>query len=141
MNPLETYLRELRDIRSSGAAVPETSYYTPLANLLNDIGKTLKPRVRCIMQLQNQGAGFPDGGLFTLDQLQNASALEPLLGQLPARGAIEVKSPSNDAWVTADGPQVDPPGGERLGQVGHGAGLVLQLDDELVGHRSLQRSA
>jgi Type ISP C-terminal specificity domain/N-6 DNA Methylase len=106
MNPLESYIRELRDIRSSGAAVPETSYYTPLANLLNDIGKTLKPRVRCIMQLQNQGAGFPDGGLFTLDQLQRASASEPLLGQLPARGVIEVKSTSDDAWVTADGPQV-----------------------------------
>jgi hypothetical protein len=106
MNALETFIRELRGIRSSGAGVPETSYYTPLANLLNEIGKTLKPRVRCIMQLQNQGAGFPDGGLFTLDQLQRASASEPLLGQLPARGAIEVKSPSDDVWVTADGPQV-----------------------------------
>jgi len=27
MTALETYLRELRDIRSSGAAVKETSYY------------------------------------------------------------------------------------------------------------------
>jgi hypothetical protein len=106
MNPLESYIRELRDIRSSGAATPETSSYTPLANLLNDIGKTLRPRVRCIMQLQNRGAGLPDGGLFTLDQLQHASGSEPLLGQLPARGVIEVKSPSDDAWVTADGPQV-----------------------------------
>jgi hypothetical protein len=26
MNPLETYLRELYDIRSTGAAAPETSY-------------------------------------------------------------------------------------------------------------------
>ena len=57
MGLLEDYLRELRDIRSSGAGVPETSYYTPLANLLNDVGKPLKPRVRAIFQLANQGAG------------------------------------------------------------------------------------
>jgi hypothetical protein len=41
MNPLETYIRELHDIRSSGAAVKETSYYGPLATLLNGIGKIL----------------------------------------------------------------------------------------------------
>jgi hypothetical protein len=45
VNPLATYLRKLRDIRSSGANVPETSFYGPLANLLNDVGRTLKPRV------------------------------------------------------------------------------------------------
>ena len=58
MNPLATYLRDLRDIRSSGANVPETSFYGPLANLLNEIGRTLKPRVRCIINPKNQGAVF-----------------------------------------------------------------------------------
>ena len=53
MNPLAIYLRELRDIRSSGANVPETSFYGPLANLLNDVGRTLKPRVRCIINAVN----------------------------------------------------------------------------------------
>ena len=53
-HPLETYLSELRDIRSSGAAVKETSYYGPLANLFNEIGKTLKPRMPCILTLKNQ---------------------------------------------------------------------------------------
>lgn len=52
MNLLETYLKELSEIRSSGAAVKETSYYGPLANLLNEIGKTLKPKVKCIIMLQ-----------------------------------------------------------------------------------------
>jgi hypothetical protein len=47
-----------------------------------------EPKVYCVMQLQNQGAGFPDGGLFTRDQLQNVSESEPLLGQLPARGEV-----------------------------------------------------
>ena len=38
MNPAEAYLAELRDIRASGAAVPETSGYGALANLLNEVG-------------------------------------------------------------------------------------------------------
>jgi hypothetical protein len=68
MTPLETYLRELRDIRSLGAAVEETAYYPALASLLTEVGKKLKPKVRCIMGLQDLGAGFPDGGLFTEEQ-------------------------------------------------------------------------
>lgn len=64
MNPLETYLKELSQIRSSGAAVKETSYYGPLASLFNEIDKTLKPKVRCIINPQSQGAGMPDGGFF-----------------------------------------------------------------------------
>ncbi|MGA7577730.1 MAG: hypothetical protein ACLQUW_10190 [Desulfobaccales bacterium] len=43
MNFLEPCLKELSEIRSSGPAVKETSYYGLLANLLNEIGKTLKP--------------------------------------------------------------------------------------------------
>ena len=70
MNPVETYLRELRDIHSTGAAVPETSYYGCLERLLNEVGKTLKPKVRCVINLANRGAGIPDGGLFTPDQIK-----------------------------------------------------------------------
>jgi hypothetical protein len=106
MTPLENYLRELRDIRSSGAAVKETSYYPALSNLFNEVGKRLKPRVRCIINLANRGAGIPDGGLFTAEQFQKPSEAEPLPGQLPARGVIEVKSTRDDAWLTADGEQV-----------------------------------
>lgn len=106
MMPLETYLRELRDIRSSGAAVKETSYYPALSNLLNEVGKKLKPRVRCIINLANRGAGLPDGGLFTPDQFQKPSDAEPLPGQLPARGVIEVKPTKDDAWVIAEGKQI-----------------------------------
>ena len=36
MNPVETYIRELREIRSSGGGTPEPSYYAPLANLFNE---------------------------------------------------------------------------------------------------------
>ena len=89
MNALETYLRELSVIRSSGAAVPETSYYPVLSNLLNEVGSELKPKVRCIINIKNRGAGIPDGGFFTPDQFQRPSEAEPLPGQIPARGVIE----------------------------------------------------
>lgn len=68
MNPLENYLRELRDIHASGAGVKETSYYGALSNLLNEVGKTLKPKIRCIINLRNQGAGIADE--FAKSQLQ-----------------------------------------------------------------------
>ncbi|MBI3950719.1 MAG: N-6 DNA methylase [Acidobacteria bacterium] len=106
MNPLETYIRELREIRSSGAAVKETSYYGALENLFSYIGKTLKPKVRRILQLQNKGAGIPDGGFFTWDQFQKGSDAEPLPGQMPAHGVIEIKSTSADVWQIAQSEQV-----------------------------------
>ncbi|MDI6783896.1 MAG: DNA methyltransferase, partial [bacterium] len=106
MNIVETYLRELRDIRSSGSAVKETSYYGTLSHLLNEIGKELKPKVKCIIHLRNRGAGIPDGGLFTKDQFQRSSDREPREGQNPSRGVIEIKPTSDDAWVTADSEQV-----------------------------------
>ena len=105
-NPIEGYLKELCQIRSSGAAVAETSYYSALATLLNEIGKKLKPKVRCIINPKNQGAGIPDGGLFTPDQFQKSSAAEPLPGQKPSRGAIEAKPTSANVTATAKSKQV-----------------------------------
>ena len=106
MSPIETYIKNLTEIRSSGAAVAETSYYIPFANLMNEIGKTLKPKVRCIINLKNRGAGIPDGGLFTHDQFQRASNAEPLAGQIPSRGVIEIKSTSEEITAIADSKQV-----------------------------------
>ncbi|CAN5737390.1 hypothetical protein BH23GEM7_BH23GEM7_39330 [soil metagenome] len=106
MHPLESYLREIRDIRYSGAAVQETSYYGPLATLLNEVGRALRPRVQCFINLQNRGAGIPDGGFFTADQLPRGAEGEALPGQLPARGALEVKGTSADAWKVAESEQV-----------------------------------
>lgn len=106
MNLLEEYLHELHEIRSSGSAVKETSYYSALSNLLNGIGKTLKPRVRCVINIKNRGAGMPDGGLFSSDQFQRFAGAEIPEGTIPARGVIEVKGTGEDAWVVADGEQV-----------------------------------
>jgi hypothetical protein len=106
MNPLETYLKDLRDIRSTGAAVAETSFYHALSNLFNEIGKTLKPKVRCVMPIADRGAGLPDGGLFTADQFQKASDAKPKAGQLPARGVVEVKGPAEDVRKITQSKQV-----------------------------------
>ena len=105
---LENYFRRLLEVRQSGAGVKEESYYDALSNLLNGIGDHLKPRVRCILQLGNRGAGRPDGGLFTEEQWKQGDSKKPLLGlpQPPNRGAIEVKPTEDDAWVTADTKQV-----------------------------------
>ena len=72
MNPLESYLRELNETRGPG--VPETSYYPALRSLLNAVGDTLKPKVHCVINLANLGAGIPDGGLFTVDLLRGSPA-------------------------------------------------------------------
>lgn len=103
---LEKYLRELGRIRSSGGGVQESSYYAAFANLLNDVGRNLRPRVHCILALKDQGAGQPDGGLFTAEQVRRPQIADPLEGQAPSRGAIELKPAREDAWVTAEGKQV-----------------------------------
>ena len=103
---VEAYFRDLRDIRQTGGGVKEESYYGSLENLLNGVGKSLKPQVRCIIQLTNRGAGHPDGGLFTKEQWDHGNEQAPLLGQVPARGVIEVKPTSDDSWITAESEQV-----------------------------------
>ncbi|MGB3516321.1 MAG: N-6 DNA methylase, partial [Elainellaceae cyanobacterium] len=106
MSSFETYIRDLRDIHATGSAVKETSYYGALEALINDLGNVLKPKVRCVMQLKNQGAGMPDGGLFTARQFQRRSGDTPTDPQNPERGVIEVKGTGDDAWVIADTKQV-----------------------------------
>lgn len=106
MHPVESYLRHINEIRSTGGAVPETSYYPALANLLDEVGKKLKPRVRCVSQVANTGAGSPDFGLFAAGQFQSVKDAEPLPGQMPERGVIEVKGTKDNSWVTAEGKQV-----------------------------------
>lgn len=105
VHPLETYLKSLRDIRSTGQAVEETSYYPALTVLLNELGKSLKPKVFSILHVKNRGAGIPDGGIFTQDQLQRGKKA-PDEGTTPARGVIEIKPTKDDAFVTATGKQV-----------------------------------
>ena len=100
---VESYLSDLRRIRASGSATGERSYYPPLNNLLGAVGATLKPRVYCVSELAEQGAGHPDFGLYAARQTQRGRLRE---GQTPERGVVEVKPADDDAWLTASGDQV-----------------------------------
>ena len=100
---VEEYLTELRRIRATGGGTGELSYYPPLSNLLNAVGGSLRPRVYCVSQLAQQGAGHPDFGLYAARQVSKG---QPKQGQTPEGGVVEVKPASDDAWLTADGAQV-----------------------------------
>ena len=95
----------MREIRSSGGATVETSYYGALETLLNAVGRQLQPRVIANSQIRNQGAGHPDFGLYAQSQCRGD---EPAGGQspIPERGVVEVKGLADDAWLTAGSGQV-----------------------------------
>ena len=101
---VEAYFADLRRVRASGGATGERSIYGPLANLLNAVGATLKPKVFCVSELADQGAGHPDFGLYAAKQLQKETPRE---GQAPERGVVEVKSAGDEAWLVADSDQVN----------------------------------
>ncbi len=100
---VEAYFADLARIRASGSGTGELSNYTPLANLLNAVGAALKPKVFCVGNLADRGAGHPDFGLFAAKQVQKG---RPREGQTPERGVIEVKPADDDAWLTAESAQV-----------------------------------
>ena len=100
---VEAYFADLRQIRASGGATAERSYYPPLTNLLNAVGGTLKPKVFCVSELAQQGADHPDLGLYAAKQVQQG---KPREGQAPECGVVEVKPTGDDAWLTAEGDQV-----------------------------------
>ena len=99
---VETFLADLRRMRASGGATGERSSYGPLASLLDAVGETLGPRVFCVQELADRGAGHPDFGLYTAKQVQKG---RPREGQTPERGVVEVKPPDDDARATAAGAQ------------------------------------
>src|SRR5262245_35937152 len=104
MNLLDKYLRELQDIRSTGSAAKETSYYPALVELLNEIGKTLKPKVRCVLTPKNMGAGTPDIGLFVSRKRFDESAA--FINLVPERGVLEVKGTKAEVAKIARSEQV-----------------------------------
>ena len=100
---VEAYFADLGRVRASGGATGERSYYPALEGLLRAVGATLKPKVFCVLELADQGAGHPDFALYTARQVQRG---RPRPGQVPERGVVEVKGVADDAWVTAGSDQV-----------------------------------
>ena len=99
----EAYFADLRRVRASGGGTGERSYYPALANLLTAIGRGLKPKVFCVLEGADQGAGHPDFALYTASQVQKG---RPREGQVPERGVVEVKGVVDDAWLTTKSKQV-----------------------------------
>src|SRR5262245_54492874 len=92
---VERYLRDLYAIHTAGAGMSPAAYYPPLADLLNEIGRTLQPHVRCLLHFKSIGANLPDGGLFTADQFASPAGYNSLPRTPPARGVILVKQPGD----------------------------------------------
>ena len=95
---VEEYFSDLRRVRASGGATGEKSYYPVLTNLLNAIGGALRPQVYSVSELAEQGAGYPDLGLYAKKQVQKG---QPKKGHVPKRGVVVVKPAGDDAWLTA----------------------------------------
>lgn len=93
----------MRTARSFGAHTAETTFYTPLSNLLKSVGETLKPRVVFIAHPGNRGAGLPDGALFPVN---NRRQTEPIQGQRPERGVVEIKPPGESLATLLQSEQV-----------------------------------
>ena len=99
---VEAYFADLGRVRASGGGTGERSSYAPLAHLLDAVGAALKPKVFCVGELADQGAGHPDFGLYTAKQAPRGRG-RPRAGQTPERGVVEVKAADDDAWLTAAG--------------------------------------
>jgi hypothetical protein len=55
-NLIERYLTEMGEVRSTRSNVAETSFYPALERLLSDIGKSLSPKVRGVINLANRAS-------------------------------------------------------------------------------------
>ena len=103
---LEAYLGKIKQIRSLGAATEELTYYEALQETLNTLGSKCKPKVFCIGQLKDMGAGHPDFGLYTANQLRKATLRDPVPDQLPERGVIEVKGVNESVGLVGETAQI-----------------------------------
>ncbi len=83
----------MREIRATGLGTEETSFYSALEALINEVGGQLSIPVRAVSQLSNTGAGSPDYGFVS-------AASGDLLG------VVEAKPTSDDSLRTAKGEQV-----------------------------------
>ena len=97
------YFDRLRLDRSWGTATAETSHYAALDTLFTNVGATLEPKVHCLQQPRDQGAGHPDIGLYSAQQKEAGNGEA---APLPDRGVVEVKPPTEDVREVAETEQV-----------------------------------
>jgi hypothetical protein len=101
---LDAYLDEVWRIRGL-PGTRETSYYPAIANLLNRIGRELKPRVYCLHH-PSGGDGIPDFGLFEQTLFRRGESPEWRAGIMPDRGVVEAKGADYRIQALLDSDQV-----------------------------------
>ncbi len=72
----ETYFADLGRVYASGCATGERSSYGPLHGLLNAVGAALRPKVHCVQEPADQGAGHPDFALYAARQMQKSRVVK-----------------------------------------------------------------
>ena len=88
ISAVEAYFTDMGRVHASGGGTGERSYYPALANLLCAVGDTLKPKVFCVLEGADQGAGHPDYALYTAKQVQKGRPREGQVSySLSARSA------------------------------------------------------
>lgn len=92
---LDLFLDSVADANSTGAAMPETSYYPAISAALNAAGEMLTPKVLCL-QHPRGGTGIPDFGLFERTIFGRGDAPAWSGGIRPGRGVVEVKGLAQD---------------------------------------------
>lgn len=102
--PADTFLDELSRIRGL-PGTRETSYYPAVANLLNQIGGELRPKVYCLHH-PSGGDGIPDFGLFEQTLFRRGERPEWRAGVAPDRGVVEVKGADHRIAALLDSEQV-----------------------------------
>ncbi|MEQ8965332.1 MAG: type ISP restriction/modification enzyme [Azospirillaceae bacterium] len=106
MSPVREFLAECHRIRVAGGGTAERSFYTPFQNMMNAIGAKRRPKVFCVGELADLGAGRPDFGFFSAERLPRDAASGEPLATPPDRGVVEMKPPSEDLWRTVASRQV-----------------------------------
>src|SRR6266702_5934125 len=86
MSVLLTYLKRLHEIKESGIASLERSYYPALDTLFNTLGATLSPKVLAIHDISDQGSGHPDYAL----QVDGTHDLRAVIEAKPANIDVTV---------------------------------------------------
>ncbi|MEM1054675.1 MAG: type ISP restriction/modification enzyme [Bacteroidota bacterium] len=104
-SPLVHYLRDVHLIHRMGAGTKEASFYPALSALFNALGRDLRPQVHCLTELANTGAGHPDLGFYTADQLAPDGGLKKS-ATTPTRGVGEVKAVDHDLAALTESEQV-----------------------------------
>ena len=70
---VEDYLRDLRRVRGSGGTTAGRSTHGAFDRSFNSIVGRLRPQLFCVHELDGQGAGHPDFGLYSATQIQQGA--------------------------------------------------------------------